>query len=292
MKIGFVGLGSMGSAMARNLVKAGHEVIVYNRTRSRAEEFPSLGARVAGAPAEAATGVDVVFTMLADDSSTEAVVFGPGGILSALIPGSTHICSSTISVALSRRLAKAHEENRQDYIAAPVFGRPEAALAAKLFLVVAGPRKQVERCQPLFEVLGQKTFVIGDDGPAAHVIKITGNFLISTVIEALAEGFSLVRKSGIKANQFLDVMTNSLFSAPVYKTYGALLASEKFEPPGFKLLLGLKDNRLVMAAAEQAAVPMPLASLVHDRFLAAIAQGLSESDWSAIAKVSYRNAGL
>jgi len=292
MKIGFVRLGSMGSAMARNLVKAGHEVIVYNRTRSRAEEFPSLGARVAGAPAEAATGVDVVFTMLADDSSTEAVVFGPGGILSALIPGSTHICSSTISVALSRRLAKAHEENRQDYIAAPVFGRPEAALAAKLFLVVAGPRKQVERCQPLFEVLGQKTFVIGDDGPAAHVIKITGNFLISTVIEALAEGFSLVRKSGIKANQFLDVMTNSLFSAPVYKTYGALLASEKFEPPGFKLLLGLKDNRLVMAAAEQAAVPMPLASLVHDRFLAAIAQGLSESDWSAIAKVSYRNAGL
>lgn len=285
-------MGSMGSAMARNLVKAGHEVIVYNRTRSRAEEFPSLGARVAGAPAEAATGVDVVFTMLADDSSTEAVVFGPGGILSALIPGSTHICSSTISVALSRRLAKAHEENRQDYIAAPVFGRPEAALAAKLFLVVAGPRKQVERCQPLFEVLGQKTFVIGDDGPAAHVIKITGNFLISTVIEALAEGFSLVRKSGIKANQFLDVMTNSLFSAPVYKTYGALLASEKFEPPGFKLLLGLKDNRLVMAAAEQAAVPMPLASLVHDRFLAAIAQGLSESDWSAIAKVSYRNAGL
>jgi len=292
MKIGFVGLGSMGSAMARNLVKAGHEVIVYNRTRSRAEEIPSLGARVAGAPAEAATGVDVVFTMLADDSSTEAVVFGPGGILSALIPGSTHICSSTISVALSRRPAKAHEENRQDYIAAPVFGRPEAALAAKLFLVVAGPRKQVERCQPLFEVLGQKTFVIGDDGPAAHVIKITGNFLISTVIEALAEGFSLVRKSGIKANQFLDVMTNSLFSAPVYKTYGALLASEKFEPPGFKLLLGLKDNRLVMAAAEQAAVPMPLASLVHDRFLAAIAQGLSESDWSAIAKVSYRNAGL
>lgn len=292
MKIGFVGLGSMGSAMARNLGKAGHELIVYNRTRNRAEEFRTIGARVAGTPAEAATGADVIFTMLADDSSTEAVVFGPGGILNSLTAGAAHICSSTISVALSRKLSEAHEEKRQDYIAAPVFGRPEAATAAKLFVVVAGPRKQVERCQPLFEVLGQKTFVIGEDGPAAHVIKLTGNFLISTVIEALAEGLSLVRKSGIEANQFLDVMTNSLFSAPVYKTYGAILASDKFEPPGFKLPLGLKDNRLVIAAAEQAAVPMPMASLIHDRFLAAMAQGLSESDWSAIARVSYRNAGL
>lgn len=285
-------MGSMGSAMARNLVKAGQELIVYNRTQSRAEEFRSLGARVASTPSEAATGVDVVFTMLADDSSTEAVVFGTGGILNSLAAGAAHICSSTISVALSRRLANAHQEKRQDYIAAPVFGRPEAAVAVKLFIVVAGPRKQVERCQPLFDVLGQKTFVIGEDGPAAHVIKITGNFMISTVIEALAEGFALVRKSGIEANQFLDVMTNSLFSAPIYKTYGTMLASEKFEPPGFKLPLGLKDNRLVIAAAEQTAVPMPMASLVHDRFLAAIAQGLSESDWSAIAKVSYRNAGL
>src|SRR5215470_15934103 len=292
MKIGFVGLGSMGSAMARNLVKAGHELIVYNRTRSRAEEFRLLGAQVASTPAEAATGIDVLFSMLADDSATEAVVFGPGGLLNALAVGSAHICSSTISVALSRRLANAHQERRQDYVAAPVFGRPEAAAAAQLFIVVAGPRKQVQRCQPLFDVLGQKTFVIGEDGPAAHVIKITGNFLISTVIEALAEGFALVRKSGIEANQFLDVMTNSLFSAPIYKTYGTMLASEKFEPPGFKLPLGLKDNRLVIAAAEQTAVPMPMASLVHDRFLAAIAQGLSESDWSAIAKVSYRNAGL
>jgi len=282
----------MGSAMAFNLVKAGHELVVYNRTRSRAEEFRGLGARVASTPAEAATGVEVVLTMLADDSATEAVVFGTGGILSALPAGAAHICCSTISVALSRRLATAHEEKRQDYVAAPVFGRPEAAAAAKLFIVVGGSRKQVERCHPLFGVLGQKTFVIGEDGPAAHVIKLTGNFLISTVIEALAESFALVRKSGIDANQFLDVMTNSLFSAPVYKTYGAMLASEKFEPPGFKLPLGLKDNRLVIAAAEQAAVPMPMASLIHDRFLGAIAQGLSESDWSAIAKVSYRNAGL
>ena len=292
MKIGFIGLGAMGSAMAHNLVKSGQELVVYNRTPSRTEEFRRAGARVASTPSEGAKGVDVVFTMLADDTATEGVVFGERGILDSLAAGAAHICCSTISVALSRRLGIAHEEKGQDYIAAPVFGRPEAAAAAKLFIVVAGSRKQVERCQPLFDVLGQKTFVVGEDGPAAHVIKITGNFLISTVIEALAEGFSLIRKSGIEANQFLDVMTNSLFSAPVYKTYGAMLASEKFEPAGFKLPLGLKDNRLVIAAAEQAAVPMPMASLVHDRFLAAIAQGLSESDWSAIAKISYKNAGL
>lgn len=292
MKIGFIGLGAMGSAMAHNLVKAGHELVVYNRTPSRAEEFRGLGSSVAATPGEAAKGVDVVFTMLADDAATEGVVFGESGILASLAAGAAHICCSTISIALSRRLAKEHKEKRQDYIAAPVFGRPEAAAAAKLFVVVAGPHKQVERCQPLFNVVGQKTFVISEDAPAAHVIKITGNFLISTVIESLAESFALVRKSGIDANQFLDVLTNSLFSAPIYKNYGALLISEKFDPPGFKLPLGLKDNRLVIAAAEQAAVPMPMASLVHDRFLAAIAQGLSESDWSAIAKVSYRNAGL
>lgn len=292
MKIGFIGLGAMGSAMAHNLVKAGHELIVYNRTQSRAEEFRQAGARVASTPGEAAKGVDVVFTMLADDSATEGVVFGERGILGSLAAGAAHICCSTISVALSRKLARAHEDKGQDYIAAPVFGRPEAAAAAKLFIVVAGSKRQVERCQPLLDVLGQKTFVIGEDAPAAHVIKITGNFLISTVIEALAESFALVRKSGIDAASFLDVLTNSLFSAPIYKNYGALLLSEKFDPPGFKLPLGLKDNRLVIAAAEDAAVPMPMASLVHDRFLAAMAQGLSESDWSAIAKVSYKNAGL
>jgi len=292
MKIGFIGLGSMGSGMARNLLKAGHELTVYNRTRSRSEEFRALGGRVAGTLVEAASGVDVVFTMLADDAATEGVVFGERGLLKSLAPGKVHVCCSTISVALSRRLSVAHREKRQDYIAAPVFGRPEAAATAKLYIVAAGPANQIAKCRPLFDVLGQKIFVVGEDAPAAHVIKLTGNFLISTVIEALAEGFALVRKSGIDANQFLDVLTNSLFSAPVYKTYGALLASETFNPPGFKLPLGLKDNRLVIAAAEQVAVPMPMASLVHDHFLAAISQGLGESDWSAIAKVSYRNAGL
>ena len=292
MKMGFIGLGSMGSEMARNLIKAGHELTVYNRTRSRADPFPALGARIAATPSEAARDVDAVITMLADDRAVEAVVFGADGIMDSLKEGNAHICMSTISVALSRRLKESHRERRQHYVAAPVFGRPEAAAAAKLFIVAAGPSQQVQQCQPLFDAMGQRTFNAGEDAPAAHVIKITGNFLISTVIESLAESFALVRKSGVDPNLFLEIMTNSLFTAPVYKTYGALVAAQKFEKVGFKLPLGLKDNRLVMAAAEDAAVPMPMASLIRDRFITAIAQGLSEADWSAISSVSFREAGL
>lgn len=292
MKVGFIGLGSMGSEMARNLLKAGHELMVYNRTRSHAEPFAALGARIAATPTEAARDVDAVITMLADDRALEAVVFGSDGIVDSLKEGCAHISMSTISVAFSRRLKEAHREKRQHYISAPVFGRPEAASAAKLFIIAAGPSQQVQRCQPLFDAMGQRTFNAGEDAPAANVIKITGNFLITTVIESLAESFALVRKSGIDPNLFLEIMTNSLFTAPVYKTYGALVAAQKFEKVGFKLPLGLKDNRLVMAAAEEAAVPMPMASLVRDRFITAIALGLSEADWSAISSVSFREAGL
>ena len=292
MKVGFIGLGSMGTEMARNLVKAGHKLTVYNRTRSRADPFAALGAAIAATPSEAARNAEAVIVMLADDHAVETVVFGTDGILECLAEGCVHICMSTISVALSRRLAAAHREKRQHYIAAPVFGRPEAAAAAKLFIVAAGLSAQVQRCQPLFDAMGQRTFVAGEDPAGAHVIKLAGNFLISTVIEGLAESFALIRKSGVDANQFLEILTNSLFTAPVYRTYGALVAAQKFEPVGFKLPLGLKDNRLVMAAAEEAAVPMPMASLIHDRFITAIAQGLGEADWSAFSSVSFREAGL
>ncbi len=199
---------------------------------------------------------------------------------------------STISVALSRRLKAAHQEKRQHYVASPVFGRPEAAAAAKLFIVAAGPAAQIERCRPLFDAMGQKTFVAGEDAPGANLFKLTGNFLITTVIESLAESIALVRKAGFDANGFLEILTNSLFAAPIYKTYGGLIVADKFEPPGFKLPLGLKDNRLLLAAAEETAVPMPMASLVHDRFVSALAQGLGESDWAAIARISAKEAGL
>jgi 3-hydroxyisobutyrate dehydrogenase-like beta-hydroxyacid dehydrogenase len=292
MKLGFIGLGMMGSGMARNLIKAGNTLIVFNRTRSRAQELAQLGATVAATPGEVAAHAQVLITMLADDHAVEDAILGPGRALQSLSPGAVHIGMSTISVALSRRLQAAHRERQQHYVAAPVFGRPEAAEAAKLFIVTAGPAEQIRRCQALFDAMGQKTFILAEDAPAANLVKLTGNFLISTVIESLAEAMSLVRKSGVDANKFLDVLTGSLFSAPIYKNYGGMIAANRFEPVGFKLPLGFKDNKLVLAAAEEAAVPIPMASLIHDRFVNAIAQGMSEDDWSAIARISFQDAGL
>jgi 3-hydroxyisobutyrate dehydrogenase-like beta-hydroxyacid dehydrogenase len=292
MKVGFIGLGNMGSAIARNLIKDGHTLTVYNRTRSRAEPFASLGARIAETPSEATADAEVLVTMLADDAAVEAVIFAPGNAIQALPAGALHISMSTISVRLSRNMEKAHREGQQHYLAAPVFGRPDAAAAGKLFIIAAGPAEQIERCQPLFDAIGQKTFIAGEEAHAANVIKLGGNFLITTVIESLAEAFAFGRKFGVDPHAFLDILTNSLFTAPVYRNYGSMIASDTFEPAGFKLPLGLKDNRLLLAAAEEAKVPMPMASLVHDRFVAALARGLGESDWAAIARISYQDAGL
>jgi 3-hydroxyisobutyrate dehydrogenase-like beta-hydroxyacid dehydrogenase len=292
MKIGFIGLGSMGAGMSRNLIKAGHEVVVYNRTRSRAQEMQSLGAKVAKTASEAAVGVDALITMLADDRAVQDVIFEPGRAIESLPERAVHVSMSTISVDLSRRLAKSHAEKRQNYIAAPVFGRPDAAAAGKLFIVSAGPSEPIEKCCSLFAAMGQETFTVSEDAPAANLIKLSGNFLTTTVIESLAECVALMRKAGVDPRKFLEVLTNSLFSAPVYKTYGAIIAAETFEPVGFKMPLGFKDNRLLLAAAEEASVPMPMASLMHDRFVAAMAQGLENADWSAVARVAYKNAGL
>jgi len=292
MNIAFIGLGNMGSAMAANLLKAGHTLTVFNRTRARADGLKPLGARIATAPGEAADGAEVAITMLADDHALESVVFEKGSVLDSLPPNAIHISMSTISVELSRRLAAAHAEHKQHYVSAPVFGRPEAAAAAKLFIVAAGPAAQIERCRPLFDAMGQKTFIAGDDASGANLMKLAGNFLITAVIEGLAESFALVRKAGLDANVFHEILTNSLFNAPIYKTYGALINSQKFEPAGFKLPLGLKDNRLLLAAAEENAVAMPMASLIRDRFLAALGQGMGELDWSAISKLSAKDAGL
>lgn len=291
MKVGFIGLGNMGSGMARNLIKAGHTLTVYNRTKSRAEEFAS-SAKIAATPAQAASGADAVMTMLADDHALEAVVFGKDGFLSTLAPGAAHISMSTISVALSRRLSQVHKEKDQQYVSAPVFGRPDAAAAAKLVVVAAGPKDQVEHFRGLFEAIGQKLFIVSDDASAANVVKVTGNFLITTVIESLAEAFALTRKSGVDPALFFELLTTTLFSAPIYKTYGSMIAADKFEPVGFKMPLGFKDNRLVLAAAEEAKVPLPMASLIHDRFVSALAQGMQEADWSAIARLAAQNAGL
>lgn len=292
MKVGFIGLGNMGSGMARNLIRAGHSVTVYNRTRSRAEALQPDGAAIAGTAADAATGAEAVITMLSDDTAVEDVIFGAGRVLQAMPAGAVHVSASTISVALSRRLAAAHQQQKQHYVSAPVFGRPDAAAAAKLFVVAAGPAQEIDRCRPLFDAMGQKLFIAGDEPPMANVVKLAGNFLITTMIEGLAEAFAFGRKSNVDAGRLLEILTGSLFPAPIYKNYGGMIAADKFEPVGFKMTLGAKDNRLVLAAAEEAGVPMPMASLVRDQFLAAIAQGMSDADWAAVARIVYKNAGL
>ena len=293
MKLGFIGLGNMGAPMARNLVNAGHQLAVYNRTASRAAEFQPLGARVSATPGEAAFQAEALITMLADDRAVEEAVFASGiGVLDRLPAGAVHISMGTISIQLSRRLAEAHKEKGQHYVAAPVLGRPDAAAAGKLFIIASGLTGQVERCRPLFDALGQKTFFAGEDAAAANSIKLAANFLLSAVIEGLAEASAFVRKTGVDAKAFLDILTGSLFNTPVYRNYGAMVASDIFEPAGFKLSLGFKDNRLLNAAAEEALVPMPLAGLIHERFLAALAQGLGGADWAALARISYQNAGL
>ena len=291
MNVGFIGLGHMGAAIAQNLVKAGHRVAVFNRTRSKAEALASAGASVAADIGEACRN-DIVITMLSDDDAVAEAVFGEGKMLSGLPRNGVHVSMSTISVALSDRLAGAHRKAGQAYVAAPVFGRPEAAAAAKLFVVAAGDAGAIERCQPLFDAVGQKTFVVGPKPSEANLVKLSGNFLITSVIESLGEAFALIRKAGVDPRLYLDILTSTLFSAPIYRTYGGLIAEEKYEPAGFKMSLGLKDVRLALAAADALAVPMPVASLVRDHFLAGVAQGQGDSDWSGLAGLIARDAGL
>jgi len=290
MQIGFIGLGSMGSGMAANLLKAGHTLTVFNRTPNKAEALVAEGATLAKTPSEAARG-DVVITMLADDAVVERVVFAPDGILAGLKHLSIHISMSTISVELAERLTSAHRIAGQRFVAAPVFGRPEAAGAGKLFIVVAGEQKTVQACLPLFEVLGQRTFIIADKPPKANLVKLSGNFLIAAVIETLGEAFALISKAGIDRAQYLDILTNTLFGAPVYQTYGAIISDERYTPPGFRAKLGFKDIHLALQAAEALQVPMPVASLIRDRFLTLLATGAADLDWSALAALASRDAG-
>jgi 3-hydroxyisobutyrate dehydrogenase-like beta-hydroxyacid dehydrogenase len=291
MELGFIGLGSMGRAMVRRLLAAGHRVTVYNRTPSKAADLVRDGAILAESPDDACRG-EVVITMLADDAAVEATLFENGRIRHGFGRETIHVAMSTISAALSERLTEAHREAGQSFVAAPVFGRPDAAAAGKLFVVAAGPGPAVERCQPLFEAMAQRTFIIGPRPVSANIVKLSGNFLIASMLESLGEAFALVRKSGIDPERYLEILVGSLFNAPIYQMYGSMIAAERHDPPGFKLRLGLKDVRLALAAAERAEVPMPVASLVHNRLLTGLAQGEGDRDWSALAQLAARSAGL
>lgn len=292
MKIGFVGLGNMGQPMASNLLAAGHTLAVYNRSKAKAEPLRRQGARVAETPVEAARGAEVVFTMLADDHAVEEVVLGEAGIVGGLEKGAIHVSSSTISVALSERLAETHARAGQGYVSAPVFGRPEAAQAKQLWVLMAGGKAAVDKCRPLVEAVGRGHTVLGERASTANVVKLSGNFLIASMIEALGEAFALTRKSGVEPKVFLEVFQSVFAKSPIFERYATLIAAAQYQPPGFTMRLGLKDVGLVLDAAGSAQVPMPLASMIRDQYLGGVARGMGELDWVALAELAAERAGL
>jgi 3-hydroxyisobutyrate dehydrogenase-like beta-hydroxyacid dehydrogenase len=290
MHISFIGLGHMGHPIAVNLQKAKFDLTVWNRTPHRADDLVAGGAKRAATPADASRA-DVVMTMLADDAAVEQVVFEER--LVELLPrGAIHVSMSTISVRLAQRLAAAHAGHGSTYVSAPVFGRPDAAAAARLIIVTAGNEPALERCQPIFDAIGQRTFRFGERPESANLVKLSGNFLIASAIESLGEALALTRKSGIDPHTFVDMLTSTLFAAPVYKTYGGLIADERYRPAGFRLALGLKDLTLALDAARDKTVPLPVASLVRDRMIEGLAQGYDDADWSVLGAIAARAAGL
>ena len=291
MKLGFIGLGQMGTGMATNLLKADHEVTLYNRSIEKAQALAKHGGKV-GTRIQDACNSDVVITMLANDQALEDVAFGEAGVIASLRSGAIHISMSTISIAIAERLTQAHERAGQHFISAPVFGRPEAAAAAKLFIVVAGRTDLVKKVQPAFDAMGQLTLPVSMTPRDANLVKICGNFMIGSAIEAMAEATALVRKAGVSPQTFIDVMTSTVFNAPAYKVYGGLIAKEQYSPAGFAAPLGYKDVGLAIEAATSLQAPMPLASLLRDRLLRLLAEGGESLDWSAVAGLAASDAGL
>jgi len=288
--IGMIGLGKMGKAIAGLLLSSGHKVSVWNRSPEAVQELVAKGAEAAAKPADLAK-VDILLSILANDAATRSV-FVDQGVLEAAHPGLIHINLATVSVALAKELAELHRQRKVGYIAAPVFGRPDAAAAGKLNVVVAGDPSVIAKAQPVLEAIGQKVWPVGDNPESANVVKIAGNFMIASAIETMGEAVALCRSHGIKADAFLDILTNTLFAAPAYKLYGGMIAAEKYQPAGFSAPLALKDVRLVLSAADANNVPMPFANVLRDSLMELIATGGGDSDWAAMAQVAARHAGL
>jgi 3-hydroxyisobutyrate dehydrogenase-like beta-hydroxyacid dehydrogenase len=292
MKIGFIGLGAMGAAIAGNLVRARHDVLVWNRSAEKARPLIDAGAVLAASPKAAAAGRDVVLTMLADDAALLAVLAGENGMHAGLERGALHVSMSTIAVSTADQLTASHRALGQRFLCAPVFGRPQAAAAAKLFVVAGGDPADVGTADPLFKAIGQRVFHVCATPSAASLIKLCGNFMILSAIEAMGEAMALAQKGGISKQQLYEVLTGSLFDSPVYRLYGDILVNERYQPAGFAAPLGLKDMRLAGQAAEALKVPMPLLNVLRDHLLQTIAQQGDDIDWSGIARTTAKNAGL
>jgi len=291
-KVAFLGIGSMGAPMARNLLKSGYSVTVFNRSRDRAEKLIADGAVVSDTPAGAVTQGGMVVTMLSNDAALEAVTLGSGGILEKLGKGGVHVSMSTVSPETSRKLASKHAEIGATFVAAPVFGRPDAAAAQKLYICFSGDAEAKERARPVFSVLGQSATDFGNDHGAANVVKLSGNFMILSAVQAMSEALALAEKNGIDRSTLINFFTQANFACPVYQNYGRILADRSYEPAGFKLELGMKDIRLARDTAEAAMVPMPLADLLHARLLESIAKGRAGMDWTAIELATAEDAAL
>jgi 3-hydroxyisobutyrate dehydrogenase-like beta-hydroxyacid dehydrogenase len=291
MRIGFIGLGNMGAAIAANLLRARHEVAVWNRSADKARPLIEAGATLVDSPKAAATFSEIVFSMLADDAALTAVLSGDHGVLAGLKAGALHVSMSTISVATADEVASLHRSRGQRFLCAPVFGRPEAAAVAKLFVVASGEAQNLQTAAPLLAQISQRVFYLGETPSAASLVKLCGNFMILSAIEALAEALAWGEKGGVPAKK-LEVLTGTLFDTPVYRNYGAAILDKKYRPAGFAAPLGLKDMRLVGQSAEMLRVPMPLLGIVRDHLLQAIAQQGEDVDWSAIGGSVAKNAGL
>jgi 3-hydroxyisobutyrate dehydrogenase-like beta-hydroxyacid dehydrogenase len=290
MQIGFIGLGTMGKAVASGLLRAGHHLVVWNRSAGPAEALVAEGAVAAAHPEDALQG-ELLLSMLGTEQAIAEVGLD-GALLDHAAPGLVHANLSTVSVDFARRIAATHIARGLGYIASPVFGRAEAAAAGKLVVVAAGAASSIDTAKPALEAIGQRLVIVGDEPDKANLFKIAGNFMLASVIESFGEALALVRKGGIAPEIFYQTMTSSLFAAPVFQGYGALIVAEKFEPAGFSLRLGLKDVSLALAAGAELTVPLPLASLLRDQFIEAMAHGLSEKDWVSLASLIAVKAGL
>jgi 3-hydroxyisobutyrate dehydrogenase-like beta-hydroxyacid dehydrogenase len=288
-RVGVIGLGHMGHAFAVNLVEDGHQVLVYDRDPQRTATV--TGACAAAQLADLAV-CDVVLTSLPDDEALATVALGPRGLAGILATGSVHISTSTVSPAVSRLIAEEHARHHQDYVAAPVLGNPDFARERKLFVLAAGPPLALAKVRPLLDRLGQRLFVVGEDTALANLVKLAANVLTATTLECMGEVLALLRKGGVERHLAYDVLTNSLFDSRVHKAYGGKIVEEHYSPPGMAVPLAIKDLRLALAEAEHEAVPMPAASLVHDRLVAMMARGWNELDWSALGLLAAVDAGL
>lgn len=288
MRVALLGLGAMGRPMAENLAASEHDLVVWNRTPSKAD---GLSAEVADYPRAAAEDADVVLTMLSDDEAVEAVLFGDDGVMAGMAAGATHACMTTISAGLGRRLGGVHGDRDQRYVSAPVFGRPDMAASASLVVVVGGAAAAIDAARPVFDVLGRAVVVAGDRPEQANVMKLAGNFMLGAAIEAMAEAYALVRAHGVSPELFHGTMAQGLFRSAVYEAYGGMIQAGQYEPAGFALRHGLKDLRYGLAAGDEGAVPMPLASLLHDRLLSAAARGWVDADWAVLGRVAAVDAG-